>query len=106
MEENEMIEETVELESPEEVYESEDVDIVESDSDASVLPVIALGGAIVGGVAAAAVAVKKTHFIGRVNAFVSAGVAAFKGYEVPEEESNKKESAEYVEVETVEDSAE
>ena len=101
-----MIEETVELESPEEVYESEDVDIVESDSDASVLPVIALGGAIVGGIAAAAVAVKKTHFIGRVNAFVSAGVAAFKGYEVPEEESDKTDSAEYVEVETIEDPTE
>lgn len=97
-----MIEETVELESPEEVYKSEDVDIVESDSDASVLPVIALGSVIVGGIAAVAVTVKKTHFIGRVKATVSAGVAAFKGYEVPEEESNKKDSAEYVEVETVE----
>lgn len=106
MEENEMIEETVELESPEEVYESEDVDIVESDSDASVLPVIAAGAAAVATVGGIVLAVKKLHLIGRAKAFASAGFAAAKDYDPAEEESDKKDSAKYVEVETVEDSAE
>lgn len=106
MEENEMIEETVEMETPEEIYETDELDIIEADSEDSIAPVIALGGVIVGGVAAIAVAAKKTHFLGRVKSAASAAKSAFTGYEVPEEETTEGETETYVEVKSTEDSAE
>lgn len=106
MEENEMIEETVEMETPEETYDSDELDIVEADSEDSIVPEIALGGAVVGGVVAIAVAAKKTHFFGRVKSAIFAAKDAFTGYEVPEEETTEPETETYVEVEPVEDSAE
>lgn len=101
-----MIEETVEMETPEETYDSDELDIVEADSEDSIVPMIVLGGAVVGGVTAVVVAAKNTHFFGRVKSAITAAKDAFTAYEAPEEESTEPETETYVEVKTVEDSAE
>ena len=99
-----MIEETVEMDNSEEIYDSED-SCMDSEEGGSIVPVIAAVGVIGGAVAGTVVAVKKTHFIGRVKSAASGFVKGFKEYEVPEEE-NIEESDSDVEINPVEDPAE
>lgn len=100
-----MIEETVEMETPEEDFDSEE-GLVPVEEDGSILPVLGIFGAV-GGVTAVIVAAAKCDLPGRIKSSFKAAGKAFKEYESPKkEESTEPETETYVEVESVEDSAE
>ena len=99
-----MIEETIEMETPE-VVDEFDEEIVPVEDEGSILPVVALATAGVGAIAGVVIAAKKANVIGRMKAFFKAGADAFKNFEAPEEESTEVEASD-VEVKNVEDPAE
>lgn len=99
-----MIEETIELEDPEVIEDSEETIVPVEDDECSIVPALVGFGGVAALCVGAGVAIKKSHLLGRMKSFVTAGVDAFKNYEVAEE-SEEVESHD-VEVETTEDPAE
>lgn len=99
-----MIEETIEMETPE-VVDKFDEEIVPVEDEGSILPAIGFGATVLGGGIAIIAACKHFHVLGRAKSAIDAGVNAFKNFEMPEEESTEVEASD-VEVKNVEDPAE